>query len=194
MPLHYALSDAAIVSVAIWAVLALIRKGQPLPAFAMACFGLAAAIGVVRIGGNLDAELAQLHSGASQLLGTAGAIALATTWLPWIAKRSKMATIGVILVVAAAAFFFAKSLIAPLFLLALLVGGGVTLWRTVMLGLSPLAPLSFAVVLVGTLIFRRAPWLSEAASWHAYHVLIAVGLAIQAKVLLETKESEIQQR
>jgi hypothetical protein len=192
MPIHYAFSDAAIVVVAIWASLALFKKGQLLPTFAMACFGIAAAIGVVRIGGNLDAELAQLHSEASQLLGTAGALALAATWLPLIAKRNKAVTMGAILLVAAVAFFFAKPLIAPLLLLALIIGCGVSVWRALNSGLSALVPVSFVLVLVDNLFVRRAPWLSEASSWHAYHVLIAIGLALQAKVLLEFQHAEMR--
>ena len=76
MPAHYALSDAAIVLVTIFAGDALWRNGRHLPAFAMACFGVAAFIGVVRFGTGLQDALAALHAGASRLLGLAGAVAI----------------------------------------------------------------------------------------------------------------------
>ena len=34
------------------------------------------------------------------------------------------------------------------------------------------------------LLIRRAPWLGEATAWHAYHVLIAVALALVALGLM----------
>ena len=52
MPAHYALSDAFIVLVTIFAGNALRQNGQNLLAFAMACFGIAAAVGVVRFAGG----------------------------------------------------------------------------------------------------------------------------------------------
>ena len=64
MPAHYALSDAFIVFVTIFAGNALRRNGQDLLSFAMACFGIAAAVGVARFAGGLQDELANLHSGA----------------------------------------------------------------------------------------------------------------------------------
>ena len=78
MPPHYALSDAFIVLVTIFAGNALRENGQNLLAFAMACFGIAAAVGVVRFAGGLQDELASLHSGASQYLGLVGTLAVAS--------------------------------------------------------------------------------------------------------------------
>ena len=78
MPPHYALSDAFIVLVTIFAGNALRRNGQNLLAFSMACFGIAAAVGVVRFAGGLQDELASLHSGASQYLGLVGTLAVAS--------------------------------------------------------------------------------------------------------------------
>lgn len=77
MPAHYALSDAAIVLVAAWAAPALWLNRKILPAVAMACFGLAASIGVVRFGADLQAELAAVHAAGSLVLGLAAALMLA---------------------------------------------------------------------------------------------------------------------
>ena len=180
MPIHYAVSDAAIVLVALFAGVALWRHGLVLHAFAMACFGVAAAIGVVRIAGGLQVELAALHAGASQLLGLAGAIALAAASLRRTSRMREAGLFGAMLIMAAAIFFLAKPLLAPLFVIALVVGGGSAFWRVRQHQTSWLVPASFALMIANALVIRRAPWLDPAAGWHAYHLLIALGLAALA--------------
>lgn len=189
MPIHYAVSDAAIVLVALYAGAALWRHGLVLPAFAMACFGVAAAIGVVRIAGGLQVELAALHAGASQLLGLAGAIALAATFASRLLRARETRVIGAILIMAAAIFFLAKPLLAPLFVIALVVGGGSALLRVRQHQTSWLVPASFAVMIANALVIRRAPWLDAAAGWHAYHVLIATALAALALGIVSQPKS-----
>lgn len=178
MPAHYALSDAAIVLVACWAGIALWRSGQWLPVMVMACFGTAAAIGVVRLGGGLQDELAALHAGASLTLGLAGAVALAVVCLPRRVRLDHLILAAGILTFAGVVFVGAKWLLAPLFIVALLVALGGALWRRVRLGGSWLVPLGLVILMVNVVAIRRAPWLDEATAWHAYHVLIAVALAV----------------
>ncbi len=187
MPAHYALSDAAIVLVACWAGLALWRSGQRLPAMVMACFAVPAAIGVIRFGGGLQDELAGFHSGASLMLGLAGAVALAVVCFPRRVMLDHRLVAGGILVVAGAVFVTAKWLLAPLFIVALLVALGGALWGRVRLGASWLVPAGVLILMVNVVAIRRAPWLDEAAAWHAYHVLIAVALALVALGLMSDR-------
>ncbi len=184
MPAHYALSDAAIVLVACWFGMSLWRNGQRLPVMVMACFAVPASIGVIRLGGGLQDELAGVHSGSSLMLGLAGAVVLAVVCLQRIVNRDHWLLAGGTLIGAAAVFHLAKSLIAPLFILALVVALGAALWGSVWRGASWLVPAGVVVLLVNVLLIRRAPWLGEAVAWHAYHVLIAVALAVAALGLL----------
>ncbi|WP_295497969.1 hypothetical protein [Sphingorhabdus sp. EL138] len=188
MPAHYALSDAAIVLVSLFAGQALWRNMKALPAFAMACFGVAACIGVVRFGGGLQDALAALHSGASQYLGLAGAFAILAHYLLPPKGRNGIAIIFIILSVALAIFWFAKPFLGPLFLLALAVAFAASIVRPGPSRPSWLVPVACAVMLANTLFIRRAAWLDEAVSWHAYHLIIALALAALAKGLMTTKQ------
>ncbi|MFM7403753.1 MAG: hypothetical protein ACKO1N_06570 [Erythrobacter sp.] len=183
MPAHYALSDAAIVLVAIWGVIALSQTRLTLPAFAMACFGIAAAIGVVRFSAGLQAELALAHATASTVLGLAGAAALAIACLRRGGGRGDLPITVALLVLAGALAVFAPALIAPLFVLAGVTALLTTLWRGIRNGSGWLAPTGFALLLANVLLIRRAPWLSEATAWHAYHLLIALALAMVTMAL-----------
>ena len=187
MPTHYALSDAAIVLVTIFAGHALWRNGRVLPAFAMACFGIAAGVGAVRFGGGLQDALAALHSGASQLLGLAGALAVVAHYLFPPKDRNGTGIIAVILCLATAIFFVAHPLLGPLFLLALM---GAFFAAIVRPGASQpiwLVPVACAVMLANTLFIRQAPWLDAAVAWHAYHLVIALALAALAKGVMTNK-------
>ena len=190
MPAHYAVSDAAIVLVACWAGLALWRSGQRLPAMVMACFAVPAVIGVIRLGGGLQDELAGFHAGASLTLGLAGAVVLAAVCLQRIVNRDHWLLAGGILICAAAIFHLAKPLIAPLFIVALVVALGAALWGRVRRGASWLVPAGVVILLVNVLLIRRAPWLGEAMAWHAYHVLIAVALALVGLGLLADRRRQ----
>ena len=188
MPAHYALSDAAIVLVACWFAMAMWRNGQRLPAMVMACFAVPAAIGVIRLGGGLQDELAALHAGASLMLGFAGAMALAVVCLQRIVNRDHRLLAGGILLAAGAVFFLAKPLLAPLFIVALVVALGAALWGVVRRGASWLIPAGIVILLINVVLIRRAPWLGEALAWHAYHVLIAAALALVGQGLLPDRQ------
>lgn len=189
MPAHYALSDAAILLVTIFAGNMLWRNGKVLPAFAMACFGIAAGIGVVRFGGGLRDELAALHSGASQYLGLAGALAVVSHYLFPSKDRKERGIIAAILTAAFAIFWFAQPLLGPVFLLALTMACVASIVRPGASRPVWLVPIACAVMLANTLFIRRAPWLDEAVAWHVYHVVIALALAALAKGLMPVARS-----
>jgi hypothetical protein len=189
MPAHYALSDAAIVLVTIFAGNMLWRNDRILPAFAMACFGVAAFIGVVRFGGGLQVELAALHAGASQYLGLAGALAVVSHYLFPAEDRKETGIIAAILTAAFAIFWFAQPLLGPVFLLALAIACVVSIVRPGASRPLWLVPIACAVMLANTLFIRRAPWLDEAVAWHAYHVVIALALAALAQGLMPVPRS-----
>jgi hypothetical protein len=184
MPAHYALSDAAIALVAAWATFALWRQRQILQGFAMACFGVAAAIGVVRFGAGLQTELAALHAGSSQTLGLAAVLTLASTGVWRTGDRPATALIAAILGISLATYVFAHMLLAPLFVLALTLALIAAIVQAVRFGGSWLIPSGLLLLLADTLLIRRAPWLAEAAAWHAYHLLIALALMMLAKAML----------
>jgi hypothetical protein len=188
MPAHYALSDAAIVLVTIFAGNALWRNGRHLPAFAMACFGVAAFIGVVRFGGGLQAALAALHAGASQLLGLAGAVAILSSYLFRPADRHAIWIIALILAAATAILLFAQPLLGPVFISALVILFVASIACPGLSGRSWLVPAGCTVMLANTLFIRRAAWLDEAVAWHVYHMLIALALAALAKGLMSAQQ------
>jgi hypothetical protein len=189
MPAHYALSDAAILLVAIFAGNMLWRNGKALPAFAMACFGIAAGIGVVRFAGGLQDALAALHAGASQYLGLAGALAVVSHYLFPSKDRKEIGIIAAISSAAFAIFWFAQPLLGPVFLLALAMACVASIMRPGASRPVWLVPIACAVMLANTLFIRRASWLDEAVAWHIYHVVIAVALAALAKGLMPVERS-----
>lgn len=180
MPAHYGLSDAVIMLVAIWGAVALSKERRLLPAFSMACFGIPAAIGVVRFGAGLQGELAPLHAGASQLLGLAGAAALAAFCLQRTGGRRDSLLAAAILMAAGLVFFFTTERIAPLFILALTVALCAALLRAARTRSDWLTSAGLALLLANALVIRRAQWLSEEIAWHGYHLLIALALAMVA--------------
>lgn len=191
MPAHYALSDAAIVLVALWAAPALWQRRQVLPAIAIACFGTAAAIGVVRFAAGLQAELAALHASGSQTLGLVALLALAVTGVGGGDRHAKVVSFAS-LALAISIYLFDPTFVGPLSLLAFAVALAAGLARAIRFGASWFAPAGFLLLLVDTVAIRRAAWLSEAAAWHAYHLLIALALLALTKGALSGAPPEVK--
>jgi hypothetical protein len=42
------------------------------------------------------------------------------------------------------------------------------------------------ILLANSLLIRRSPWLTEAAAWHIYHLLIALALILLARAMHAT--------
>jgi hypothetical protein len=182
MPPHYALSDAFIVLVTIFAGNALRRNGQNLLAFSMACF-------VVRFAGGLQDELASLHSGASKYLGLVGTLAVASACVFRGGGRGDALKLGIILFVAGAGYVFARSLLAPFFILALVIAFITAIARPFSSQQKWLVPIGVVIMLANAIFIRRAAWLDEAVSWHLYHVLVALALAVLAKGMIVTERN-----
>ena len=189
MPAHYALSDAAIVVVTVFGGTALLRNGQRLLAFAMACFGTAAAIGALRFGGGLQEELATLHSGSAQFLGFAGVLAVLSSCLFRAGGRDDVLRFVSILCVVGAIYLFVHPLLGPLLLLSVVITLAVSLYRPVSSRHFWLVPLGSAIMLANAVFIRRASWLDESMGWHAYHILIAFALALLAMGFLSAKRT-----
>lgn len=187
MPAHYALSDAAIVLVAAWAAPALWLNRKILPAVAMACFGFAASIGVVRFGADLQAELAAVHAAGSLVLGLAAALMLAAACFWHHSQRRQGYLAFAALAAAAGTYFVAPTFIGPLFVLALTGALLVRIVQVFRSGSSWFGPAGLTILLLDTLLIRRAPWLAEASAWHAYHLLIALGMLALTRVDLHDR-------
>ena len=192
MPLHYAATDALVALAGAWGAWRLTRPAQSRAiqwagAAGIALFGLAGAIGTVRIAAGLDDQLAALHRLASQTGGLAGLVLIlfqlraGNAALPaqWHIALIVMTAVGIsLLLPAAGAILFVTGLIA----------GAALLWRGTGPGQRHLAAaLGFALMLPNVLLVRASPHLSADMAWHAYHLLVAIWLWITILILARTQ-------
>lgn len=197
MPLHYAATDALVALFGSWGAWRLGRTGQWAGAVGIALFGLAGAIGTVRIAGGLDSQLAALHRLASLTGGLVGLILIlmqlraGTGALPrwWHIALASIATAGLSIVIPSAG--------AALFVVGL-VGGSWLVWRGSGRGQGSgqrhlAAALGFALMLPTVLFVRASPYLSTDAAWHAYHLLVASWLWIVVLILQDRQSHTVWQ-
>jgi hypothetical protein len=171
MPLHYALTDALVALIACWGVVKLWRTDRPLAALGLSLFGLAGAIGTIRITSGLIEPLAMLHKGVSQLGGIAGLTLLLAQILR--DKGLRLGT-GVVLSVAvalAALVATLPALGAALFVLMLVAAIALCLQSR-----NQLAAAGFVVMLLNVTLVRQSGYLGADLSWHLYHLFVATWL------------------
>lgn len=177
---HYALSEALIVLVAIWVALRMTRRRAWFGALGVTIFGIAAGIGVVRFSLGQIEELATFHRDFSQVSG-ATAMALVAIqclkvpprfWVGWrlgVAIALTAATLGSVLVVpdATILIFLAWLIVAII---------ACSTWPAASTKQRLLRAGVVAIFLVNLLLVRQSTLLGIDASWHLYHVLIALWL------------------
>ena len=143
----------------------------------------------MRFGAGLQAELAALHASGSQVLGLAGLLALAVAGVGGSSRHANAVSLAT-LALAIGLFLLNPKLVGPISMLAVMAALTVGLWRAIRFGASWFGPAGLLLLLVDTVAIRRAPWLSEAAAWHAYHLLIALTLLALATGALRGQPPE----
>jgi hypothetical protein len=183
MPLHYALTDGLVFVVAAWGAWRFFQVGKPAGALGVALFGLAAAIGTIRITGGLIESLAVLHRFASQIGGLLGLLLL--LWQIFeatIGRPQLLPSVAACVAVIGLAIFFPATG-APLYILALVCG-------IVLFGLDRKdgrfnigAALGFSLMLPNVLFLRQSSFLGPDLSWHLFHIVIALWLILTVLAL-----------
>ena len=171
MPLHYALTDALVALIAGWGVVMMWRKGRPLAALGLSLFGLAGAIGTIRITSGLIEPLAMLHKSVSQLGGIAGLTLLLAQILR---DKGLRLRIGVVLGAAGALAALAVALPAigaVAFVLMLVAAIALCLQTRNHLGAA-----GFSVMLLNITLVRQSSFMGADLTWHLYHLLVATWL------------------
>lgn len=183
MPLHYALTDGLVFVAAAWGAWHLMKAGKPVGALGVALFGLAAAIGTVRVTSGLIEPLGVPHRFASQIGGLLGLLLLL-----WQIFKTTVGPVRPLygLIICAGAVGLAILLPAagaPIYILALLAG--IALFGLNRLGGRPNigAALGFGVMLPNVLFLRQSKFLGPDISWHLFHIFIAVWLVLTVLAL-----------
>ena len=178
MPLHYALTDALIVGVAVWGAWRFIRADKPVAALGVALFGLAAAIGTVRVTSGLILPLAVPHRFASQIGGLLGLLLILWQIFETTIERPKLIPSVATCVVAVGLAIFVPVAGAPIYVLALVCG--IALFGCNLRGGRPNigAALGFGLMLPNVLFLRQSSFLGPDLSWHVFHTLSALWLVL----------------
>lgn len=178
MPLHYALTDGLVFIVAAWGAWRLAKANKPFGALGIALFGLAAAIGTVRITSGLIEPLAIAHRSASQIGGLLGVLLI--LWQifeatigpirPFYGLAICVSAVGLAIILPVAG--------PPIYVLALL--SGIALFVLDRISGKPNigAALGFGVMLPNVLFLRQSSLLGPDLSWHLFHGFIAVWLIL----------------
>lgn len=168
MPQHYALTDAIVLTVGVFAIFLVTRVNRWL-AVGLAPFVLAALVGTIRISVGLVGPIVTLHqflsrTGAVFGLGClVGALAVRSAWLP--PALGLVAAVLVILAPGAATSIFA----------VLVVAGAVLAYRSCP-DKALLAAASFSLLLVGRVVTDPLRSTSPALAWHMFHMAVALWL------------------
>lgn len=183
MPAHYALSEFTICIAAIWGAVRLWRSGQALGALGVALFGIAAAIGVVRI---LTAEietLALAHRMVSQAGGTFG-LTLVVSEIANLRRGWQPPRWAVLVCAGAGAVIAGVSAAFGGIVFLTLIGLGVAALTIRASGQDRVVTaLGFGLMAPNVLLVRQSAFLEPATSWHAFHLITAIWLIAAAAAL-----------
>lgn len=183
MPVHYALTDGLVFVIAAWGVWRFLKSGKPAGALGVALFGLAAAIGTVRVTSGLIEPLAAPHRFASQIGGLLGVLLILWQIFEATIGRAKPLPSVAAVVFAAGLAVLIPGLGAPIYMLALV--SGIALFGLNRLGGKPNigAALGFGLMLPNVLFLRQSSFLGPDLSWHLFHIFIAVWLIVTVLAL-----------
>lgn len=190
MPLHYMLSEIAICIAAIWGAHRLWLNRQSLGSVGVMFYGLAALIGVIRIASGADEVFAPAHRLVSQAGGVVGLVLIVSE----IARlRGLELPLWAVLIFAGFATLAALKSAAwgGLVFLGLLATGAILLTTYGGRKHKTFLAVWFAVMAPNILFVRQSPFLDPAASWHAYHLIIAVWLIAVIAVLKQTQTGSL---
>ena len=184
---HYALSELVIVGAAFWSVWRLGRVAMWSGAIGALIFGLIALVGALRFGlGEVDAWQ-EMHQAASQI---GGAVAMALVAMQLVLATGRLGdarglpvAIGMGLATGLLAGLFRES--ATIIFMAWLLAAILAAWAQPAESVFQRAAAAaiVAVFLVNVLMVRKSAMLSETASWHLFHLIIAFWL-VTVSVLL----------
>jgi hypothetical protein len=185
MPLHYALTDGLVALVAAWGTWRLLRAGQPLAALGLAMFGIAGAIGVIRITSGAGESLAPVHRFASQIGGLFGLwLIVSQLWAN--SGRHAPPVLRLVLAAAIAGLAVRFPMIGAIGFVAGLLWGIVLLWQGKGVGRRDIASaLGFGLMLPNVLLIRQSPLLGADLGWHLYHIIISIWLALTVGALTQ---------
>ena len=191
---HYALSEAVLVVVALWAAMRLFRGGYMLASVGVLLFGLAAAMGVWRFGTNSIDEWASVHRMLSLTGGVTGLALIVAEMLrvQFLTFQSQHTLTGLIVgsIALGLISFTQPGTATPLFLVLLNIGIALAFMLPAASQNDRLmATAWFAVFLLNVLLVRRSPLLDAAVSWHLYHLLIALWIVGVAWIFLRPQKS-----
>ena len=190
MPLHYALTDGLVFVAAAWGAWQLMRAGKPVGALGVALFGLAAAIGTVRVTSGLIEPLAVPHRFASQSGGLLGLLLLLWQIFKTTVGPVRFFYGAAICVSAVVLAMTLPAAGAPIYVLALIAG--IALFGLDRLGGRPNigAALGFGVMLPNVLFLRQSQFLGPDLSWHLFHIFIALWLVLTVLALMPKQVTE----
>lgn len=165
-PAHYALSEAMLALVAVYAMCRLVRR-EPLAALALAPFGLAASIGAVRLALGIAGPVMELHQFVARIGGMFGMACLVLLLAGQGGWKVPLIGLG-----AAALALALPQVGQPLFIVLALAGTALA-WRRAGRN-AAFAALDFSLILIAQLVSAGLKAEHPALAWHLYHLIIAL--------------------
>lgn len=177
MPLHLALSEIVICAVAFRGALRLWQNGLALGSAGVMFFGLAALIGIIRITSASHDLIAPAHRFAAQAGGAFGLVLILAEYARLRGWSLPLPATFIGAGIAAAAVTAGGSWGGMVFLALLLTGALMISTHRGRKQRGPLA-IGFALMMPNILFVRQSPCLDAGTSWHAYHLVTALWVAV----------------